>query len=605
MIDRSVLRKGWEMLDARERRVAVLVLVVVVLSALSSALMVGSVLPFLTVLADPGRIATTPALAWAFEAGGFAEPYDFLVALGLGSLGVIAAASAVQILRAFVVTRFALMQVHRLSHRLLAVYLGQPYEFFLDRHSGDLGTKILSESGEVVNRFYRPAADAVAAAFTIAALVGLLLWVDPVVALVAFAVLGASYALIYSLSRRALARLGQRRAEVNRERYRLAGEALGGVKDIKLLGHEARYVDRYARPSAELARSQTLVTVWSEVPIHGLYALAFGGMIVLCLALMDRAALQAGAALGGILPLLGVFAFAGQRLMPELSRLYISLTSLQYGAAAVDTVHADLIGRAGPPPAADAGAISLSEGIRFEGIGYRYPGGETAGLDGITLDIRAGERIGVVGSSGAGKSTLADVLLGLLRPTEGRLVVDGVPITQANVRAWQRRVGYVPQDIFLTDATVAENIALGLAPGEIDRERLCAAARTAQLDRFIEEVLPQGYDTMVGERGVRLSGGQKQRIGIARALYHDADLIVFDEATSALDNLTEQDVMAAIGALPGDKTIVVIAHRMTTVRGCDRILVMRGGRRVDFAPWADLAAGSEEFRKLAGEREAA
>lgn len=595
------------MLDHDERRMALVVLAVVVLAALSSALMVGSVLPFLSVLADPSRIQSTPLLAWAYDALGFASSYGFLVALGGGALGVIVLSSAIQILRTYVVARFALMQMHKLSHRLLSVYLRQPYEFFLDRHSGDLGTKILSESQEVVGRFFMPAAHALAGLCTTIALVGLLLWVHPVVAAWSFVLLGGAYATVFALSRHRLARLGQRRAEVNAERFRLATESLGGIKDIKLLGREARYADRYERPSSEMAWTQIKVNVLSEMPAYALYALAFGGMIVLCLALLDPEGLESGAALGGILPLLGVFAFAGQRLMPELNRLYLGVTNLRYGAAAVDAVHADLVGRAAQAAPEDGGAdaLGLRERIRLEDLAYSYPGASAPGLRDISLEIGAGERIGIVGSSGAGKSTLADILLGLLAPTRGRVEVDGVAITKGNVRAWQRRVGYVPQDIFLADASVAENIALGLAAEEIDPARLRDAARIARIDRYIEEALPEGYGTKVGERGVRLSGGQKQRIGIARALYHDADLIVFDEATSALDSLTEQEVMAAIDALPGDKTVVLIAHRLTTVRNCDRILVMSGGSCTHFASWDRLAEESEEFRKLAGLREAA
>ncbi|RBI87215.1 ABC transporter ATP-binding protein, partial [Rhodosalinus halophilus] len=525
-------RKAWALLDARERRNAWIVLAIVVVAALSSAAMVGSIMPFLSVLADPERIREVPALAWAYRAGGFETDFGFLIGLGLASLGVIVLANLVQILRTWAVARFALMRVHTLSYRLLAAYLRQPYEYFLDHHTGEMSTQILAESMEVVNQFFRPAAEAVAALFTVVAIVSVVLYVNPLVALIAFTVLGSIYGGTFLLSRRLIARQGRARAEANRGRFRLANEALGGVKDIKLLGREAAYVARYRDPSERMVRAMIIVQVLGLVPQYVMQAVGFGGIIVLCLVLMDPAGLASGEALGGLLPLLGLFAFAGQRMLPELSKLYQSLTQLNSGEAAVETVHRDLTSKTGGAlPRAAPAALGLSRALALEEVSYRYPNAAHAGLSQVSLTIRAGEKIGVVGSTGAGKTTLADIILGLLRPSEGRLTTDGRAITDETIRAWQQTVGYVPQDIFLTDASVAENIALGLPPEEIDPERLRRAARIAQIDTFVTEELPEGYETLVGERGVRLSGGQRQRIGIARALYHDADLIVFDEAT--------------------------------------------------------------------------
>jgi ATP-binding cassette, subfamily B, bacterial PglK len=601
MIDFSVWKKAWALLDRRERRNAWIVLAVVIVGALSSAVMIGSVIPFLSVLAEPARIHEVSALAWAYEAGGFTSDYGFLVGLGLASLAVILGANVMQLARTWVVLRYTTMRMHTLSYRLLAAYLRQPYEFFLDHHSGSMSTQILSEAEQVVGQFLTPAANAIASFLTVLVIVALLIWVNPVVALACFVLLGGIYGGTFLLSRKAIARQGKIRAEANAKRYRIANEALGGVKDIKLLGRENAYIARFRQPSQRVARTQVVANLAGQLPQYVMQVVAFGGMIVLCLLLVDPEGLASGSALGGILPLLGVFAFASQRLIPELSRFYQGLTQLQYGRAAVESVHADLVQKAisGPLPETPPNALGLHHELRLDRVGYRYPKADRAGLRDISLIIRARERIGVVGSSGAGKTTLADLVLGLLRPTEGALVVDGVRITDANLRAWQQTLGYVPQDIFLTDSSVAENIALGIAPEQIDRARVERAARIAQIDRFVCEELPKGYDTVVGERGVRLSGGQRQRIGIARAMYHDADLIVFDEATSALDNITEREVMAAIDNMPGDKTVLIVAHRLTTVRHCDRILMLDGGRVAGFDSWEGLAATSVGFRKVA------
>lgn len=607
MINIETWRKCWALLDAHEQRNAWITLAVIILGALSSALMVGSVLPFLMVLSDPGQIARVPALAWAYEVFGFISDYAFLIAMGLASFAVIVLSSLIQIAKTYVVARFAVMRIHSISHRLMIAYLRQPYEFFLNRHTGEMSTRVLAESQELVNQFLRPAAELIASIFTVIAIVGVLLWVEPLVAVASFTVLGGLYGAIYAFSRHVLKRYGYARAEANSDRYRVANEALGGIKDIKLLGREASYAARFAIPSNRMARALVGVQVLSQVPQLTLQAVAFGGVILLCLILMDPQGLASGAALGSLLPTLGVFAFAGQRLMPELSKLYQSLAQIQAGAAAVKLVHDDLINKAGSGslPSAIPSALGLNKRLEFVDVSYRYPNAELAGLKGVTLDFKAGERIGIVGSTGAGKTTLADLVLGLLQPSKGLIVADGTPITEANLRAWQQSVGYVPQDIFLTDASISENIALGELPQEIDEARVRRAAEIARIDAFILEELPDGYATTIGERGVRLSGGQRQRIGIARALYHDADLIVFDEATSALDNLTEREVMTAVDALPGDKTVLMIAHRLSTVKHCDRIVVLDKGRVVDCDTWDWLMANSATFQSIAQPHDAA
>lgn len=607
MIDLSTWKKAWALLDAREKRNAWLVLGIIIIGALVSAVMVGSVMPFLAVLADPSLIETTPVLAWAYDALGFTSTYGFLVGLGLASFTVIVLSSLIQIARTWAVTHFAMMRVHSISHRLLATYLAQPYAFFLNRHSGEMGPRVLAESGQVVGQFLRPAAEFVAACMTTIAIVGLLLWVQPVVAAVAFAVLGGIYGAIYLGTRRILRRLGKARVAANTARFRLANESLAGIKDIKLLGREKAYLDRYTEPSILMAQTQVKVLVFSSVPQFALQAVALGGIILLCLVLIDPAGVASGAALGGLLPVLGVFAFAGQRLMPELSKLYQSLAQIQAGSASVEAVHEDIVlRRSGARLTKEAvNGLGLRQSLRLEGVCYTYPNSEQSGVRDVSLTIRAGEKIGIVGSTGAGKTTLADVILGLLEPDHGKLVVDENDVTPENLRSWMKSVGYVPQDIFLTDAPVAENIALGMPPGEIDFERIRKAAQIARIDRFVEEELAEGYQTYVGERGVRFSGGQRQRIGIARAMYHEADLIVFDEATSALDNLTEAEVMDAIDALPGDKTVIMIAHRLSTVKHCDRIIVLDNGQVVGCDGWAALMSGNAAFQRIASLSDAA
>lgn len=599
MIDFLTLKKAWSLLDARERLNAFKVLAVMIAAAIASAVMVGSVFPFLSVLADPSMIERQPLLAWAYETGGFASDYAFLIALGVAALIVIAVANLLLFLNLYATTRYATMRTYSLSRRLLAHYLAQPYDYFLDRHSGDMSTNILTEAQQVVSQFLQPLAGLISATLIILAVMAMLVAINPLVAISTVASFAAIYAAVLITTKRLVRHMGKRRAEVNKQRFRIAGEALSGIKDIKLLGREPNYLDRYSGPAEEMARLQTKFSIFASAPQFAMQIFAFGGIILLCLLLLNPDELQQRSALGDLLPLLGVLAFAGQRLMPQLQAVYGAITQMTYGASAVDRVSDDL--RSGAHAKLDrrqSAPLRLRRDLTLDGVSYVYPNADQPSLREVSLRIGAGERIGIVGASGAGKTTLADVVLGLLAPNTGTLRADGTPIAGDMLRAWQNSVGYVPQDIFLVDASLSENIALGFAPGAIDDAKVERAARIAQLHEFITQELPEGYDTLIGERGVRLSGGQRQRIGIARALYHDADLIVFDEATSALDNMTEREVMSAIEALPGDKTVLMIAHRLTTVKVCDRIVVMEKGTVAGCGTWNGLIESTPAFKKI-------
>jgi len=298
---------------------------------------------------------------------------------------------------------------------------------------------------------------------------------------------------------------------------------------------------------------------------------------------------------------LGLYAFAALRLLPAAQQIYQGIAQTRAGTATLDAIYADLCERERLAPMAARAPEPLhpQQGVGFAGVTYRYPNAPTDALQQIDLDLPVGSALGIVGTTGAGKTTLVDVLLGLLRPTAGAITVDGQPVTDDNLRAWQRSLGYVPQDIFLTDATVTENIAFGIEPAQIDTEQVERCARLAQVHDFVTNEMPEGYDTIVGERGVRLSGGQRQRIGIARALYHNPDILVFDEATSALDTVTERAVMQAIDALHGTKTLVIIAHRLSTVAHCDQVMLLDHGRVEGCGTFDELKAGNERFRRMA------
>jgi ABC-type multidrug transport system fused ATPase/permease subunit len=446
-----------------------------------------------------------------------------------------------------------------------------------------------------------PAMQAIAQGTIAFLLLCMLVAVDPILAISVGAVLGGCYGTISVWLRNRVRSLGEERRRAHRARFVVVQEAFGGIKDVKLGGLERAVLDRFAVPSATRARVQITAGVISQLPGLVLQGLLFGGVMVLLLFLVGKAG-----NLQEALPVVSLYALAGYRLMPAIQRVFEEVGKLRASETAVDSLLEDFA-RAPLPDQSPASAnerdeegVRLRRTLELQDVTYQYPGAERAALDGVSLTIASTESIGLVGPTGSGKTTLVDVLLGLLAPHHGAVVVDGQPLaTDASRRQWRRAIGYVPQQIFLSDDSIAANIAFGVPARRIDMAAVERAARMARLHDFVSTDLPEGYATRVGERGVRLSGGQRQRIGIARALYHDPDVLVLDEATSALDNLTELAVMDAVRSLSRRKTIIMIAHRLSTVRECDRIILLESGRISATGSFDELLATNERFRRMA------
>ena len=578
----DVARKLIELLSPRERLLLGFLFAALLVVACLEMISVASVLPFLSVAADPGRIHSNEWLAWIYDMFGFTSTNGFLLALASASLLALIVTNASMAAAQWGQIRFALGRSHQLSCRLLKHYLAQPYVFFLRRNSMDLGKNILGETDQVTAVLIAALRLAAKALVVVAIVITLILF-DPLLALVLTLAFGGAYGLIYVAMRRRLSRLGAERVKANRTRYQLAGEAFGAIKDVKLLGREQIFRSRFVGPSRRFNRCQASSLIISDLPRYALEALAFGGVLVIAIYLLLR-----GQGLQQTIPVLGFYAFAGYRLMPSLQQVFSSYTKLRYGEPAVDNLHRELnhdlnrpasnLKSSDPDAAGSAELLPLSGRLELDGVTLAYQDAEEPILRDITLSIEANSTVGIVGPTGSGKTTLVDIILGLLRPQAGEIRVDGIALTDANMRAWQNGLGYVPQHIYLTDDTIANNIAFGIPETEIDRDAVERAARIANIHDFITTKLPQGYDSPVGERGVRLSGGQRQRIGIARALYQDPAVLVFDEATSALDGETEAAVMEAINKLAGHRTILMIAHRLTTLESCQMLLRVKDGR---------------------------
>ena len=597
----STFRKLRGLLDERERRNAVLLLGLLLVMALVEALGVASIMPFAAVLSNPALIQTNPYLLAVYQGLGFTDPSAFMIFLGATTFAVVVGRIAFTALTNYATARYSEMRSFTLSTRLLESYMRRPYGWFLDRHSAEMAKSMLTEVEAVIKGSLLSALNLVSQGAIAVFLILLLVWIRPLVAVTITVVLGGAYSLIYFGFRHYLTRIGRDRFDASWQRSKTVYEALGGIKELKVGGLELAYLRRFSVATYRYGRLGAMYAVVNEMPRHFLEALAMGGILAVILVLLATQ----GTGLSLIFPLLAVYAFAGLRLLPAVQRVYANLTSLRFGGAALDALHADLDDPADTkvPLAAAIGTsntrLPLRQHLELRNVTYTYPKAKHPTLVNLSLIIPAKTTVGFVGGTGAGKTTVVDVILGLLEPQKGEVRVDGVCVTRENRHQWQQTIGYVPQHIFLADETVAANIALGAPPDKIDMQAVEQAARVAELHDFVVRELPQGYQTKVGERGVRLSGGQRQRIGIARALYHDPDILVLDEATSALDYVTERAVMAAVHSLAPRKTIVIVAHRLTTVRACDRLFVLEAGRLKAQGTYDDLLNADQEFRQMA------
>ncbi len=589
-------QKLFMLFDAVERRRFWLLTGVMLLVAAAEIAGISAVLMLLNVLAAPEVIKTNGVLSSVYSRLGFESVFQFEIALAVTVLFVVMAGLAVKAVGTYATIRFSTMRGYTVSTRLLSAYLSQPYAWFLQRNSAELGKNVLNEVDGLVQRVILPALRLVSNGLLVAAILAFLMFVDPLVTLFSGGVLGLGYGLIYLKFRGRLHRLGQTMMDAFENRFLIAQEATGGIKDVKVLGLEASYVKTYSVAARTAAQSGATMGVMSELPRFVLEAITFGTMLALILLML----VKSGGNVTEIVPTLGVIAFSTMRLLPSLQQIYHSLVSIRGASAILDTIVTDITSTPALPIAeAHAGeTLTLERSLELSNVSFAYALAERPTLRGVDLVIPARTTVGIVGGTGAGKTTLVDLILGLLTPDDGVIRVDGTAVTRDNLRAWQNTLGYVPQSIYLTDETIASNIAFGVPKDQIDMVAVERAARIAALHDFVLSDLPQGYDTFVGERGVRLSGGQRQRIGIARALYRDPTLLIMDEATSALDNITERVVMEAVQRIRADKTIILIAHRLSTVKTCDTIFLMDRGRLMAQGSYDELLAGNEEFRRM-------
>jgi ABC-type multidrug transport system fused ATPase/permease subunit len=561
------LRKIWAVFTPTERRKSVGMLVLVTLMALADTLSVLSIMPFLSVVGRPAVIQESGLLHAVYQQLGFHDTRSFIFSLGLASIALVVLSSAFKTITLHTLNRFVHFQRHSLSSRLLSRYLHQPYEFFLATNPSILARNVLSEVDQIVTGLIQPVSQLIAQGAIVLAMAVLIFLYDPLTAMVLVAVLGMLYGAIYGLVRKHLARIGHQRQAANGQRYQACNEALAGIKDVKITHSAGAYRDKFNHASRQFSRHMASSDTLSQSPLYLVEATGYSMLIVIALSLLARSDDVAH-----VLPALGLYGFAAYRMLPAAQIMYRGFAKLRFASAALETIHGDLLLPQDELSAKTSPLVPKTE-IRLQGIRYAYPGAaDKPVIDNFDLLIPVNTSVGITGRSGAGKSTLMDLMLGLLQPERGTISVDGVAINRGNIAAWQRAIGYVPQHIYLADTTLAQNIAFGVDPEDIDMAAVERAARAAQIHEFVVNELPEGYATPIGDRGVRLSGGQCQRVGIARALYRDPQVLFFDEATSALDTQTEEALNEAIHCLSDSKTIVVIAHKPSSLRSCSSIV---------------------------------
>jgi ABC-type multidrug transport system fused ATPase/permease subunit len=570
--------------------------VLAIVAGFLETLGIASVMPFLALVAAPDVAASDPRIASLLAMLGAEGGTQALARVGGVVLLILVATNAVSATVTWLMLHFANRQGHALSARLLSSYLAQPYTFYLDRHTAELQKNVFSETQRVTMGVLVPGMHILSRASAAAFIFAMLLIADPLLALIVAAVLGSAYALLFRGIRAQLQVAGRESIEAGALRAKHALEAFGAVKEIQLLGHGAEFVRRFEEPSRTWAGAQAKAQALAQLPRYAIETLAFGLILLLAIYLLGT-----GKDARAFLPVLGLYAFAGYRLMPALQLIFASGVAIRTSRPALDLLIHDLgLERQAPAGGtAPAPVLRLAERIELVQVGFQYPGAKSPALADIDLVVPRNASVALVGATGCGKTTVVDLLMGLLPPTRGTLRVDGAPITARNLRAWQRTIGHVPQQIYVCDDTIARNVAFGVPDAEIDQARVERACRLARLHDFVTGELPKGYQTLLGERGIKLSGGQRQRIGIARALMRPGRAGA-DEVTSALDNVTESAVFdAALQALAGNKTIIMVAHRLTTVRGCDLVYVMEHGRIVERGTYEELLASSPRFRTLA------
>lgn len=590
----QTLKKLLSFLSIKEKKQFGILLILMIIMASLDMIGVASILPFIAVLTNPSLIETNFILSKLFQnlsIYGVETDSQFLFILGVFVFFLLILSLTFKAFTIFIQIKFVQMLEYSLGKRLVDGYLNQPYSWFLSHHSADLGKTILSEVQQLIAKGMGALMELISKTMIAIAIIILLFLVDPKLAItIGFFIIGV-YGLIFYSIRIYLNKIGKTRLINNKLRFTILNEAFNAIKEIKVLGIENVYIKLFSKSAKIFAKTQANSGAISQLPRFILEGIAFGGILLIILFIIS----QTGN-FNNALPILSLYVFAGYRLMPAMQQIYSSLTNLAFVGPSVDKLYNELKDLKSGNKIESQEILTPQKSISLENIFYNYPNSTKTTLKNINLNIMAKSTVGLVGATGSGKTTIIDIILGLLKAQKGNLKVDGKVVNKQNLNSWQKSIGYVPQNIYLSDNSIASNIAFGIDLNDINFNAVKKAAKIANLHDFVIEELPNQYQTIVGENGIKLSGGQRQRIGIARAMYNSPQVLVFDEATSALDNQTEKVVMDAVNNLNKEVTIIIIAHRLGTVKKCDNIFLIDNGEVINQGTFDELINSSESFR---------
>jgi ATP-binding cassette, subfamily B, bacterial PglK len=584
------IRLSIAMLNAAGRHRLAQLGVLILFNTVLEVATVGMILPFIALLNEPALVETQGRIGAIYKMLGLSSATSFLALIGTLLLVLIVCKNIYLYWLTQLQARFGYFEAARVSEKLFSGYLAAPFQTHLNRNSAEMITTADYSVDAVFSQVLLYVIIFVTETSVILALILFMLFTEPKLTLVLGLVLGGSATLLSIYLRRELVELGKIGIQLRISRLQCLQQGLTSIKEVKVLGRENFFLETFRNLRRQHAGNQARASTVSQMPRQVLEVVVVGGLLlVIVLILLD------GRATTDMVVVLGLFAMAAFRILPALNRMVNAYNTIKNSQAAVDQVWGDFFNQGlSMPPAGEKPIVFMRE-LELRNVSFTYEGSSIRVLEDISLSIRPGDSIGFVGPSGAGKSTLVDIVLGLLTPQHGQIKIDGFDITTDPGR-WRHLFGYVPQSISLIDDSLRNNVAFGIEPDRIEEARVWRALKLARLDDFCR-TLPDGLGTMLGERGQRLSGGQRQRVGIARALYHDPEILVLDEATSALDSESERDITDAIDAMRGTKTVLIIAHRLSTVKRCDRLVLLNKGKIVDIGTFGELVSRREDFRE--------
>jgi ATP-binding cassette, subfamily B, bacterial PglK len=595
---KSEFGKVWHLLNKAEQRQLSLVSVFYTFAGLTDMLGVASIFPFLSVAADPELLQSN---AYLLEIKNWIQVSDkqFLVLLGVVSLTTLLFNQLVRLGSSW----YGQFISHRiwwnLHRRMFRYYLNQPYMYHIQHSGNALLEKLQVRTNAAVAGVIQPYFMVISSLLSTFFTISLLIWIEPLMTSMLLGVMILFYLLVFKWLKLRLDFYGKISPKFSRKSFKLINEAFAAIKEIKIRRNGEIYLDLFNPLAKKYCDAQVKIHLFGEVPRGLVEVVAFGGILLISILMISE---NNGFQLA--IPLLGMYALALNRLLPAVHNIYYQIARIRFHSPSLQVIQEDLTAALDSnqnqlPQSLQVKDFILEQKIELKNLSFSYPGSNKKVLDSISLNIPVGNLIGIAGGSGAGKTTLVDLILGLFEPVSGYIRLDGKPLNESNLSWWQTSIGYVPQSGFIADGTIARNIAFGIHKNEVDMQRVRDMAQVSQISEFIETELPQQYETLVGERGVRLSGGQRQRLSIARALYHDPDVLILDEATSALDGITEDNVMNAILKLSGQKTIILIAHRLTTLQECDTIFLLEEGKLTDQGNYQSLMDSNTNFKRMA------